>query len=212
MLYYLLLLCVPVASCLQSVAQKQYNLKVKSPNIILFSAITSLIALCFFVVTSGFELDFDPRLIPYSLGFAVSYASAWVGTIFAVRYGLMAISSLIISCALIFPTVYGVILGEALTPTLVTGIGLLLAAFVLVNLNFERKDRFSLRWLMWVLVAFVGNGICMITQNMHKRVLGDSYAHEFMIIALVAATAILLVCSGIFRKGFLAELRTCLPY
>lgn len=212
MLYYLLLLCVPVVSCCQSVAQKQYNLKTEKPNIILFSAFTSIIALCFFLITSRLQLNFDARLIPYSLGFAVSYAAAWVGTVFAVRYGLMAISSLIISCSLIFPTVYGVINGEQLTAKIVIGVALLMAALVLVNLRFERRDKFSMKWLMWVLIALVGNGICSIMQNMQKRNLGDSYAHEFMIIALAAASIMLLALSGIFRPGFIASAKICVPY
>ena len=64
MIYYLLLLCMPLVSSLQSVAQKQYNIKNEKPNVILFSALTSLIALCFFLITSRFELTFDLRLVP----------------------------------------------------------------------------------------------------------------------------------------------------
>ena len=33
MLYYLLLLCLPVTSCLQSISQKQYNLKYEKNNV-----------------------------------------------------------------------------------------------------------------------------------------------------------------------------------
>ena len=45
MIYYLLLLLQPVVSSCQSIAQKQYTLRAKSPNVLLFSALTSLIAL-----------------------------------------------------------------------------------------------------------------------------------------------------------------------
>ena len=111
MIYYLLLLCLPLVNCCQNISQKQYNLKYEKPNVILFSAVTSVMALCFFVITSGLKLEFNPALIPYALGFAVGYSAGWVGTVLAVRYGLMAISKMIVSCSLIFPTVYGILLG-----------------------------------------------------------------------------------------------------
>lgn len=212
MLHYLLLLCLPVVNCCQNIAQKQYNLKYKSPNVILFSAVTSVIALGFFLITSGLRLDFSPRLIPYALGFALGYSAGWVGTVLAVRYGLMAISTLIVSCSLIFPTVYGILLGEAVTPTVVVGIVLLLTAFVLVNLKFDKSSRFSWKWFACVMVAFFGNGLCSITQNMHKRVLGDSYSHEFMIIALGAASALLFGYALLTSRDIRSDFRACLPY
>lgn len=212
MLYYLLLLCLPIPGIIQNISQKQYNLKEKTPNVILFSAVTSLIALVFFLITSGFQLDFDLRLVPYALAFAVGYSSAWVGTVLAVRYGLMAISSLIISCSLIFPTVYGIIMGEAVTPMVVIGIALLFAALVLVNLKFSQKEKFSVKWLLCVLVAFLGNGVCSIAQNLQKRSLGDAYSHEFMIIALAASVVLLMAYAAFTSKTLWADFKACLPF
>ena len=104
MIYYVLLVCLPFVSIFQSVAQKQYTLQEKNPNVILFSSITAFIALCFFILTSGFKLTFDARLIPYSLLFAAGYCASWIGTVYAVRYGSMALTSLITSFSLILPT------------------------------------------------------------------------------------------------------------
>lgn len=212
MIYYLLLLLTPVVSTSQSIAQKQYTLKKKEPNVILFSAFTSLIALCFFLITSGFRLQFDARLVPYALGFAVCYAAAWVGTVLAVQYGLMAISNLIITCSLIFPTAYGILMGEAVTPRIIAGMAMLLISIVLVNLKFSQKGKFSFKWLMYVLVAFLGNGVCGVMQNMQKRALGDSYAHEFMIIALAAAFVLLMGYALMRSKNIGRQIRECLPY
>lgn len=212
MIYYLLLLCIPLTGCVQNISQKQYNLKKQSPNVILFSAVTSLIALCFFLITSGFRLDFDVRLVPYALAFAVAYSAAWVGTVLAVRYGLMAISTLIISCSLIFPTVYGMIMGEEVTANIIIGIALLFMALVLVNLKFTQKEKFSVKWLICVLVAFLGNGVCSISQNLQKRALGDSFSHEFMIIALAASVVLLTVYAAFTSKDLIGDFKACLPY
>lgn len=212
MIYYLLLICLPLLSCCQSIAQKQYNLKIEDPHVILFSAVTTLIAFCFFLITSGLRLAFDLRLLPYSLGFGLCYAAAWVGTVMAVRYGLMSISTLIISCALVFPTVYGMIIGDPVGICGMIGMALLLAALVLVNLQFKEQGKFSLKWLAWVLVAFFGNGGCGIMQNMQKRALGEDYSHEFMILALGIAFIALMGYTLITSRDWKKDLRSCLPY
>ena len=121
MLSYLILFLLPFISIIQSIAQKQYNLKSKSPNSGLFSAVTSLIALIFFIVTSGFQLSFTVKLIPYALVFGVCYASAWVGTVEAVRHGTITLTNMIISCSLVIPTTYGIVRGETVTPVTVIG-------------------------------------------------------------------------------------------
>lgn len=212
MIYYLLLLCLPLANCCQNIAQKQYTLRTKAPNVILFSAVTSVMALGFFLITSGLKLEFSAGLIPYALAFAAGYSAGWVGTVLAVRYGLMAISTLIVSCSLIFPTIYGILLGEPLTPTVLVGMALLLAAIVLVNLKFDKSSRFSWKWFICVMVAFFGNGVCSISQNMQKRALGDSYSHEFMILALAAASAMLLGYALLTSEDFKGDFRRCLPF
>ncbi len=212
MIYYLLLLCSPLFGCCQSVAQKQYNLKSKSPDAILFSAVTCLIALAFFLLTSRLQLDFDARLWPYSLGFALCYLSAWVGTVYAMRYGPVALTSLIISLALVFPAAYGVMLGERVTFLTAAGFALLTGSLVLVNLRFDGRQPLSGRWFKWVFIAFIGNGGCMIMSNMQKRHLGDSFSHEFMIIALAVSFVILMTVSVVWNRGFSGEVRKCLPY
>lgn len=212
MIYYLFLLLIPLTGCVQSAAQKQYSLRVPQPNVILFSAITSLMVFFFFVLTSGFQLSFDVRLLPYALGFAVCYAAAWMGTVLALQYGLMAISTLIISCSIVFPTLYGVWLGEPVGPRMLVSLALLLVSMVLVNLRFEDSGKFSIKWLACVLMAFVCNGMCTVLQNMQKRTLGDSFSHEFMILSLLLAFVLLMGYALLTTRGIGAALRACIPY
>ncbi len=212
MIYYILLICLPFVSICQSIAQKQYTLKEKNPNVILFSAITAFIALCFFILTSGFHLEFDARLIPYSLVFAAGYCASWIGTVYAVRYGSMALTSLITSFSLILPTSYGILLGEQVTVKLLLGVLLLLTAIVLVNLKVSRKDKLSVKWLSYVALSFVGNGSCSIVQNIEKRALGEAFTHEFMIIGLAAAFVFLIAFACIKSGNVMKELKVCLPY
>ena len=212
MFYYFLLLCMPVVNSCQSIAQKQYSLKYEKTNSILFSAVTSVIALGFFLITSGLKLEFNAALIPYSLTFAAAYSAAWVGTVLAVKYGLMAITTLIVSCSLIFPTACGIFLGEPVTATIVIGMILLLASIVLANLKFDKSARFTWKWFACAMVAFAGNGICSVAQTLQKRMVGDSYSHEFMIIALAAASVLLFGYAAMTGKGLRDDFRRCLPF
>ena len=212
MIYYFLLLCMPLVNCCQSVAQKQFSLKAEKANVILFSAVTSVIAMLFFLATSGLKLSFTPALVPYALAFAVCYAAGWVSTVLAVRYGLMAITTMIVSCSLIFPTVYGVMTGEALTAAVGVGVALLLLSFALVNLKFDKSARFTWKWFACAVTACVANGGCSISQNMQKRALGDGFSHEFMIIALAAASAMLFVYAMLTSRDIRGDFRGCLPY
>ena len=103
-------------------------------------------------------------------------------------------------------------MSEPVTAKIIIGLVLIFAAIVLVNLKFSDKGKFSIKWLVCVMVAFLGNGVCSIMQNMQKRALGDSYTHEFMIIALAAASAMLLAYSCFTSKNLLGDLKACLPY
>ena len=213
MFYYILLFCMPIGYCCQNFALKQYNIKNEKPNTLLFSACTTFIAICFFLVSSGFDLQFDVRLIPYAMIYGVAYASAWVGTVLALRFGLMAISNMIISCSLLFPTVYGIIYGEPITPTFLVALVLLFTALVLVNLkNKQIGGKFSFKWLACVLVALVGNGSCSVAQNMHKRALGESFKHEFLLIALSISFVLLMTYVLFTSKNLKQDLKACAPY
>lgn len=212
MLYYLILFLLPFAGILQSVSQKQYNLKSPQPNAGLFSAVTSLIALLFSLITSGFKLEFTPKILPYALVFGVCYASAWVGTVEAVRHGTITLTNIIISCSLVIPTALGIMRGETVTAVTVIGMALLFAAIALVNLKFNQKNTFSVKWFIWVMIAFLGNGLCSAAQNMHKVALGDSYGHEFMIIALSESVILLFAYVFLTTGNVRKEMRVCLPY
>lgn len=195
----ILLILVIVFSSLQQIIQKRYNLKEKNTNALLFSALTSFTAMIFFVLSSGFKLNFSLGILPYSIGFAAAYSSACVGLVLALKFGPLAISSLIISYSLIIPAMYGVIfLKDSLSLYGYVGIGLLLVSLLLLNLKKE-EGKFSMKWLLFVIVAFVGNGMCSTVQKMQQLRFDGDFKNEFMITALIISGAVMLIiayCQG----------------
>ncbi len=213
MLNYLLLLIPPLCTCVQNVMQKRYNAKPGEPNVLLFSAITTFFALLFFIGSSGLRLEFSTRIIPYSLSFGVAYACAWVGNVLAVRYGSLALTTLIVSFTQAAPVIYGIVIGEKLTVLRAVGLAALAVAMFLVNRkSAEDPKPFSAKWLVSLAVTFCGNVVCTLTSVIQKSVLGPEMTHEYMILALVTAFVLLITAAVIRRRDFGAELRCALPF
>lgn len=184
---YLLLALTTVCLSAQQLIQKRYNQKTENPNRFLFLAFTALAATVFFIAASLFRLSFDPAVLPYSLGFATAYIAATVGLIYALKLGSMAITALVNSYSLLIPTFYGIIfLRESVKVAGIIGIALLLVSLFLLGAKKERATG-GVKWLVFLIVAFVGNGMCSTVQKIQQINMDGAYKSEFMIFALIAA-------------------------
>ena len=198
---YILLALVVIFVSSQQIIQKQYNTKEKNPDALLFSGLSSLTAMVFFVISSGFKLNFNAAILPYSIGFALAYCAAGVGLVLALKHGSLAISSLVISYSLIIPALYGVIfLKESLSAFGYVGIVLLLISLFLLNAKKEQFG-FSWKWLVFILLAFVGNGMCSTIQKMQQLKFNGGFKNEFMIIALILAGIAMLAAAAVQGGG-----------
>ena len=187
---YLLLAVTTVCLSAQQLIQKRYNQKTENPNQFLFLAFTALAATAFFIAASLFRLSFDPAVLPYSLGFAAAYIAATVGLIYALKLGSMAITALVNSYSLLIPTFYGIIfLRESAKVAGIIGITLLLVSLFLLGAKKERATG-GVKWLVFLVVAFVGNGMCSTVQKIQQTSMDGAYKNEFMIFALIAAFAV----------------------
>lgn len=184
---YLLLALTTMCLSAQQLIQKRYNQKTENPNQFLFLAFTALAATVFFIAASLFRLSFDPAVLPYSLGFAAAYIAATVGLIYALKLGSMAITALVNSYSLLIPTFYGIIfLRESVKVAGIIGIALLLVSLFLLGAKKERATG-GVKWLVFLVVAFVGNGMCSTVQKIQQINMDGAYKSEFMIFALIAA-------------------------
>ena len=195
--YALLALVALCVSC-QDVFKKQFNKK-KLKGTYLFTAMLAFFAMLFFLgvnlIPSNSDWYYRPMLLVPSAGFALAYASATVFSVLAIKNGSLAKTSLIVSCSLLVASAYGIIfLGESITPTLVMGTVLLLVSLVLVN--YEKKDSsqpVTLRWIIYVSLAFVGNGMCTVVQKIKQETFDNAGNNMFMIVGL-AMVAVIMLC------------------
>lgn len=187
---YLIAIIIGVAG--QNVLKKPYTQKKGSKGVYFFIACVSAAAALFFVATSG-GFRFDFAYVPYSVGFATSYAVSSVFTVLAVAFGSLSLTSLFTSFSLMIPTFFGLLfLRESIGVGFIPGLLLLSASLFLINKK-DEEIKFSPKWIVCVLLSFVGNGMCSVVQKMQQLAQNGAYKNEFMIVALVIVTAIMLI-------------------
>ncbi|MBQ9940524.1 MAG: hypothetical protein IJO74_03180 [Clostridia bacterium] len=195
---YLIIIIAGVSG--QNVTQKIYTEKTGESGAYLFSTLTSLFSMLFFIVTSkGF--DWNPGIIPYAIAFALSFALSGIFGVLAIAAGPLSLSSLMISYSLMIPTFYGIIfLKEPISAYFLTGLGLLAISLFLVN---KKNDKcpVSLKWLFFVFLSFAGNGLCSTFQKMQQQAFDGNYKNEFMILSLAIVVFVLGITALITNKG-----------
>lgn len=177
----------------QSIVKKPYTQKTNGAGVYFFNTLLSAAALLFFVVTSS-KFSFDISFIPYSIGFAVSFAVTSVFMVLAIAYGSLSLTSLFISYSLMIPTFYGLIIGDTVSTGFIPGMLLLVISLFLTNKS-DEKAKISLKWIICVFLSFFGNGMCTVVQKMQQIASNGAYKNEFMIVALAIVTVVMLIMS-----------------
>ena len=196
----LLLLTIVVFVSVQQVTKKAYNSKVTGGTLS-FSAASCVAALVVFLITSGGKLNFNTEFLVYSVLFAVSYSVAVVLGVLAISTGPLSLTSLLTSFSLLIPTFYGIlVLDEPVSPNLFLGLILLAAALVLINIEKKGEKKITLKWILYVVLAFVGNGMCSTVQKVQQIACEGLYKSEFMIVALIISIVALSILALITEK------------
>ncbi len=194
-----IILCV-LTLTVQNVFKKDFGRR-NIPADYTYSGIVTLFALVFFLFTAKGAV-FATDILPYSLGFAAVYVGCTVSGILALRWGSLAITSLLLSYSLIIPTLYGVITGDPVGPVQVAGLAALLVSAFLVRgeRSTEEAKGISAKWLIAVAVSFVCNGFCSVIQTAQQRAFGGQYNSSFMILALAIGGAVSLLIGLITER------------
>ena len=225
MIFYLILAMTAFTVTVQNIFKQKFNERCAKRSAYFFSMMTSFVAMLFFVLINVFynkDWYYSAELLVPSAGFAVSYAAATVFSVLAILYGPLAKTSLIISCSLLVPSIYGIFvqgiyikvirdgtatlseaMKEALSPTLILGTILLVITLFLVNSQKksenEEEKKASLKWLIYVTLAFLGNGLCSTVQTAKKDFYGAEGNNMFMIVALAMVVVLLISAAFSFK-------------
>ncbi len=211
MTYFLLLLAV-VFNGLIPVIGKQYNTKALHHNSYLYTSISNLFIAVFFLISAGFRLELTYEFLLYSIGFGIANVLGSVGLVCATKTGSLSLTSLIMAYSLIIPTFYGIIfLEEPVGIMLVLGIIVLLVSLFLINMK-KGDTLFSPIWLLFMTMAFIGNGGCSVIQKMEQLAFDGAYKNEFMFVAALFSMVLTFVIWLFDGKKKKAELREAAPF
>ena len=188
----------------QNVCLSAYTKRNGERGIFALTALIALAAFAVFFFAGGFSYTFAWRYVPYSVGFALSYASANLFASLAIREGSLSLTGLVTSYALLVPALYGMIfLHEPIGVWKIVGILLLAVSLFLINIEKkagEGERKITLRWAIFAFLAFLGNGFCSTTQKMEQAAFGGEGAVEFMLIALALVFVIFFTLSFIKER------------
>lgn len=211
---YLLILLKTLANMGEGVFIKKYNEK-HSAGGMFFTGILSLFALIFFAISDRDGFDFRQEMIPYAVAFGLIYCISYLLTFVALICGSFTMSNLIISYSLLFPIIYGIIwLHDPISAFTCIGFVLLLISLFLVRGEKNNEEnKFSLKWLISIIITTVGNGLLAIIMKIQQVKFDNSCNNEFMIVALAVSSVVLLV-GGIVkdRKDLKEIVRYGIPY
>ena len=199
---YVLLAIVTICCSVQQIFKKAYNVK-KVGNVFVFSAASAFTAMIFFVISSkGVFTILPPKVLPYSICFAMAYCLSTTTSMIAIKLGPLSISSLITSYSLIIPTFYGfIILEEPLKLWLMFGIILLLISLFFINREKQGEEKkITFKWCIFAFLSFIGNGMLSIIQKAHQTEFDGMYKNEFMIIALLITSLVLVIIAIIYDR------------
>ena len=133
------------------------------------------------------NFSFDANVLWYSALFSICYIATNIGSINALKHGPVALTSLMNSLSLILTTIWGFIFwGSKLTVFVVLGLILVVCALFLCLYSGKKDEKkVSLKWLIFVTVAFFGNAGCSIVQRTQQMVYNGQHGNQLMFFALL---------------------------
>ncbi len=195
---YILLAIASLTSTCQNICQRKYN-DHEGGGTFLFSGMISFFAMIFFIAINRDWYYSIELLLPSAL-FALVYCGATLFTVLAIKYGSLAKTAIISSCSLLLASIYGIILGDPVSATLIIGTVLLVAALVMVNYQKSNSsEKVTLKWIICVVIVFICGGMCSVVQKSKQVIYGDAGNNMFMIVALAMVTVIMVALSFIFK-------------
>lgn len=196
----ILLTAVIVGSAIQQICKKEFDKRVVN-GVFSFSALTAVFALLVFIPSKEGLMSISPDLFIYAVLFSFSYTLSTVTSFLALHTGSLSLTSLITSYSLIIPSLYGIIvLKESTSFLLFLGIALLLISLFLINCEGKKEEkRITFKWIIYVALAFLGNGACSTVQRVQQIDYNGLYKNEFMFISLII-TALSLFIFAFFTE------------
>lgn len=197
---YLTIIAVAVALMLQNVLKQIFKDRSRHGTV-LFSAVISAFALLFFLAVNREWKPGCPNVaVCDRVWCLLSFRNGFCGACNRLRFSCKNFAD---------PVLFASDSGFLRNPVfggagfLLSGDRLCLLAVSLFLINYQKEQTpqtVSWRWILYVLLAFFGNGLCSVIQKAEQTDLGEGGQNLFMIFALTFCTVSLLISSSFFKK------------
>ena len=159
----------------------------------------------FFLFVSGFKIEPDGEMLIYSVLLSTAYFFGVIFSHLSLVSGPLSITALVNSFAMIIPMATGIIFyGEDLTLTLIVGFSFLVTSLVLMNAK-KSEERLTLKWFVYVVFAFVGNGMFSVILSLYQRMSGAREDDQLMAIAMFVSAILILGISAVKERDEFKE-------
>ncbi len=173
-------------------------------DINLFQALFCIVSAVSYFISGRFSFDLNFAQLLSAAMFGIFFAFAVLFSAACYVSGPMSLTSVIVNSSVIIPVLYSCItLNESITATQLVGFILLIVTFVLsaFQSNADAKNRVNFKWLIFVLIAFVSNGITAVIQKLYKISAPMSDGNAFMGMAYLFSAIVLLTSYFRQRSG-----------
>lgn len=148
-----------------------------------------------FLLTSSMEFPGTKGGWLLAVGYGVCYAMANIGSCESFLCGPMSLTSVITSCSVLIPIVFGcAAYHEVMTLPHLLGIAFLIGMFALTGVGSGGGEKeASPRWLVMVLLSFLGSGICAVIAVAYSRMTNGAGQNGFLAMGFFCSAAIFLI-------------------
>ena len=146
---------------------------------------------------------YDWRIWWYAFIFAVCYTACNYGFIEAIKTGSITFTTLLLQLSFICVPIWGFFFWDTkFTPFVWIGFVLVAASLALCLYKGKEKDsKYSWKWLLYALLAFIGNAGCSIIQRTQQINYNGQYGSFFMVLSMGISSVIgIIIC--LQSKGF----------
>ena len=173
-------------------------------TLVLIATVSCLWAIMFLI-----EGEYNWKVLPYSLGFAIGYVACLIANVNALKTGPVVLTALMMQLSLIGVTIWGFFFwGSPFTLLVAVGLVLIvLALWLCLYTKKKEENKITWRWILWASAMFLGNCVCSIFQRTQQVKFGGKFGNFTMMWAMLFA---LVVCFALYLKSDKSETKEIL--
>ena len=195
---YVFLLLACVSTSITNIFGGYFNKNTtgKKDAQMIYTFIAILFSLIVWWIMYAINFSFDAKVLPYSVMFGLFLTLGIICNIFALKTGPIVLTSLIVQISTVMVAVWGLIFWNTeFTVKVVLGIILVVVSLYLCLYTKKQEEdaktqKITFKWLVFVMLAFVGNGGCLIVQKSQQMAFNNQHSNMLMAFAMLVSTIV----------------------